>query len=108
MRLALAAAVLTLGLATSALAGSETPAIAPAPEGTPPIAPDLRITPADLESINAQIRDDEQRLTRYRDAAFARGNGVVVDTRPALRFKPYPHPRPINIARWIGWRKPKQ
>jgi hypothetical protein len=110
MRLApaLAASALVLGLAGSAMAQSEVPAIAPAPPGTPPIGPDLHITPADLDSINAQIRNDEQRLTRYRDAAYARGNGVIADTRPALRFNPYQHAKPINIARWLGWRKPKQ
>ena len=110
MRLApaLAAAVLTVTLAGSAMAQSEVPAIAPAPPGTAPIGPDLGITPADLDSINARIRADEQRLTRYRDAAFARGMGVVADTRPALNFNPYPHPRMIHIARWFGWRKAKQ
>lgn len=110
MRLApaLAAAALAFGLAGSALAQSEPPAIAPAPPGTPPIGPDLHITPADMDSINARIRDDEQIMTRYRDAAFARGNGVIADTRPALRFNPYPHSKPVNFARWFGWRKPKQ
>ena len=102
------AAPLAFGLAGSALAQSEVPAIAPAPPGTPPIGPDLHVTPADLETINAQIRADEQRLTRYRDAAFARGMGVIADTRPALRYNPYPHSKPVNIARWFGWRKPKQ
>jgi hypothetical protein len=110
MRLApaLAAAALSLGLAGPAFAQSEVPAIAPAPPGTPPIGPDLHITPADMETINARIRSDEQSMTRYRDAAFARGNGVIADTRPALRFNPYPHSKPVNIARWFGWRKPKQ
>jgi hypothetical protein len=102
------AATLALGLASSAMAQSEAPAIVPAPPGTPPIGPDLHNTPADLDSINAQIRSDEQRLTRYRDAAFARGNGVIADTRPALRFNPYQHSKPVNFARWFGWRKPKQ
>jgi hypothetical protein len=110
MRLApaLAAAALALATAGAALAQDEIPAIAPAPPGTPPIGPDLHITPADLPAINAQIRSDEQTLSRRRDALFARGMGVIADTRPALRFNPYPHAKPINIARWFGWRKPKQ
>lgn len=84
------------------------PAIAPAPASSPPIEPASQITPADLESINAQIRNDEERLTVKRDAELQRENGVIADTRVALNFNPYPHGRIPNLARLIGWRKAKQ
>jgi hypothetical protein len=84
------------------------PAIAPANASSPPIGPSSAITPADLEAINAQIRNDEVRLTHKRDAELARENGVIANTRVVLNFNPYPHPRRQNFARLFGWRKAKQ
>lgn len=105
--------VIPIALAFAALAAGsasaqQPPAIAPAPASSPPIEPASKITPADLEAINAQIRNDEERLTLKRDAEFARENGIVVGTRMALNFNPYPHGRIPNLARLIGWRKAKQ
>lgn len=95
-------------VAGPALAQDRMPAIAPAPASSPPIAPSSDITPADLDAINAQIRNDEERLTLKRDAELHRENGVIVGTRVALNYNPYPHGRIPNIARMLGWRKPKQ
>ena len=110
MRLApaFAAAAIVSVLGGSAWAASSRPAISPATASTPPISDYAHVTPADLDKINAQIRTDEDRLSQRRDALQARGNGIVVGTRVALNYNPYPHPRMGRFARWFGWRKPKQ
>lgn len=96
-------------LTQSACAQDKTPAISPPPPSTPPIEPGAHITADDLETLNAQMRTDEDRLTARRDPYQHRGNGVIADTRVALNFNPYPHgPRFPNFPRMLGWRKPKQ
>lgn len=91
-----------------ALAQDRTPAIAPAAASSPPIEPSSNITPADLDAINAQIRNDEERMTLRANAELQRENGIIVNRRVALNYNPYPHGRIPNLARIIGWRKPKQ
>jgi hypothetical protein len=108
MRRVLPIVLAIAALAGPALAQDKPPAIAPASPSTPPIEPGAKITPADLEAINAQLRTDEEKLTVKRDAEEQRENGVIANTRVALNFNPYPHGRIPNLARLIGWRKPKQ
>lgn len=90
------------------LAQDKPPAIAPAPASSPPIEPSSNITPADLEAINTQIRNDEERLTLRRDAELHRENGKIANTRVALNYNPYPHGRIPRLARLFGWRNAKQ
>lgn len=100
--------LLIAGFAGHAQAQDHVPAIHPAPPGTTPIEPGSKVTYADLEGINARVRDDEDRLTVKRDAELHRENGQIVGVRPALRFNAYPYPRMENFARLFGWRRSKQ
>ncbi len=100
-----------IALAISALAApalAASPAISPAPESSPPLEPSSTITPADLDAINAQIRNDDARMSLRANAELHRENGIIAGRRVALNYNPYPHGRIPNLARIFGWRKPKQ